>query len=67
MAIDTYTTDGVELHFSRDEAGLVAEGLRALLNCRRFGIKEPYEDMRQTHAQLFELVDRVESQLKLIR
>jgi hypothetical protein len=61
---EAVTVDGVCLQLSAEEARLVVEGLRTLLNARRFSFKEPHEDMRQVHAPLFDLLDRVESELK---
>ncbi len=60
----TVATDGVELHFSKTEAELLIDALRTLANSRRFAFKEPQEDVRQMHPQLFELAERVESQIK---
>jgi hypothetical protein len=56
--------DVVELVFTREEAELVVDALRTLLNARRFGFKEPHEDMRHLHAQLFDLLERVDGQVK---
>lgn len=56
--------EAVDLHFTRHEAELLVEALRTLTNSRRFAFKEPQEDVRQMHAQLFELAERVERQVK---
>lgn len=60
----TLARETLELAFTRDELEFVLDGLRTLLNARRFGFKEPREDMRQVHAQLFDLLERVEGQVK---
>jgi hypothetical protein len=57
------TTDSVALHVTREDAGLIVDGLQMLLNCHRFAFKEPGEDVRQMHAQLYETVERIEAEL----
>jgi hypothetical protein len=65
MSQDAALCNGaVDLHFSREEAELVVEALRTLANSRRFAFKEPQEDVRQLHAQLFDLVERVENEVR---
>lgn len=56
--------NAVELQFTKAEAELLVEAFRTLANSRRFAFKEPQEDVRQMHGDLFELAERVEAQVK---
>jgi len=56
-------TDSVVLRVSHDEAQAIVEGLQMLLNCRRFSFKEPDEDVRQLHAELFSTVERIAAEV----
>lgn len=53
----------VTLALTPEEAKLVLEGLRTLLNCRRFGPKEPHEDSRQLHPEYYAVLEKVEAQI----
>lgn len=53
----------VTLALNSEEAKLVVEGLRTLLNCRRFAPKEPDEDTRQLHAEYYAVLEKVQAQL----
>lgn len=63
MSSSVAATGNVVLHLSRDEADAVVEGLHMLLNCKRFAFKEPHEDVRQLHAPLYEMVERIEAEV----
>lgn len=56
-------TANVVLRVSHDEAQAIVEGLQMLLNCRRFSFKEPDEEVRQLHAELFATVERIAAEV----
>lgn len=56
--------DRIALQVSREEAEMIIDGLRMLLNSRRFSFKEPSEDVRQLHAEVYEAVARIEAEIK---
>jgi hypothetical protein len=49
-----------KLEVTRDEAELLLDGLRILLNSKRFAFKEASDDTRQMHADAYAAVARLE-------
>lgn len=64
MSTTVEAPESVTLHVSPEEAALIVEGLRMLLNSRRFSFKEPSDDVRQLHARVYQAVERIEDEVK---
>lgn len=55
--------DTASLTVSRSDAERILEALRMLVHCRLFSFKQPDEDVRQLHREVFELYERIASQV----
>lgn len=64
MSSDAPLATTASLEVTRDEAELILDGLVMLLNSKRFSFKEPDEDSRQVHAELYAAVARLEAFLE---
>lgn len=64
MSRESTTAATVALELTRDEAAMLLEGLKILLNSKRFAFKEPDEVAQQMHADVFAAVARLESFLE---
>ncbi len=59
----TETPPRITLEVSPDDAGLILDGLRMLLNCKRYATKDLADDPREIHAQYYDVVERIGQQI----
>ncbi|MBX3413064.1 MAG: hypothetical protein KF708_10285 [Pirellulales bacterium] len=61
MSRESTTTATASLDLTREEAEMLLEGLKILLNSKRFAFKEPDESAQRLHADVFAAVSRFEA------
>lgn len=61
MSRESTTSATASLELTREEAEMLLDGLKILLNSKRFAFKEPDENAQKIHGDVFAAVSRLET------